>query len=245
MLLGDGAFDQQADCWSLGVITFMLLCGSPPFYGGSFEGTTALIKVGTYTIPEAKEKILSLEALEFLKSLLVVDPKKRLSSKDAQLHPWFTKDEEVNTAAGNDVGDLLVESPSKATPPSIHLSPSATEPPSPWFTKWFTKDEVNSATGNDVGDLLVESPSKATPPSIHRSPSATEPPSPSSPAVRTARANTTTIKKLVSFSEMGRFQRTVCEVLAFIQLSSSEMNELRDQFSKVCCACFTTNDFFA
>ena len=198
MLLGDGAFDQQADCWSLGVITFMLLCGSPPFYGGSFEGTTALIKVGTYTIPEAKEKILSLEALEFLKSLLVVDPKKRLSSKDAQLHPWFTKDE-----------------------------------------------EVNSATGNDVGDLLVESPSKATPPSIHRSPSATEPPSPSSPAVRTARANTTTIKKLVSFSEMGRFQRTVCEVLAFIQLSSSEMNELRDQFSKVCCACFTTNDFFA
>ena len=41
------------------------------------------------------------------------------------------------------------------------------------------------------------------------------------------------MQRLVSFSEMGRFQRFVCEVLAFIQLSSDEIEELRDQFSKL------------
>ena len=59
MLLNEGVYDQQADCWSLGVCSFMLLCGAPPFWDGSFQGTMELVKKGEFAYPAGKKEVLS------------------------------------------------------------------------------------------------------------------------------------------------------------------------------------------
>ena len=232
MVKGDCSFDHQADCWALGVITFMLLCGQPPFIGESFEGTMDKIKAGAFEVPADKKGSLSPEALDYLACLLVLDPRQRLTSKAAQLHRWFNALDEEDDGSGDKQeeegggggggGGMTTGSSSdgaQAQPPS---SPAPASPS--WAPFLFRSPSSNQSPGGG-GDKGKEGP---LPP-----PPSSPPASPGSPTTRSKRANTTTMQRLVSFSEMGRFQRFVCEVLAFIQLSSDEIEELRDQFSKL------------
>ena len=36
MITNDETYDERCDMWSLGVITFMCICGRPPFWGKDF-----------------------------------------------------------------------------------------------------------------------------------------------------------------------------------------------------------------
>mmetsp|Transcript_17133 Transcript_17133/g.49883 ORF Transcript_17133/g.49883 Transcript_17133/m.49883 type:complete len:314 (-) Transcript_17133:185-1126(-) len=143
MLMYDKSYDEQADMWSLGVITFMCLCGRPPFWGDDYNATLALIKKATFSFG-AQAGNCSEAGRQFIEKLLVVDPRKRMSSRDAQGDPWF----------------------SSGTPEE----------------RVITSDIVHSLT---------------------------------------------------EFRKMNAFQRTVCEVLAFMQLSSAELDGLREEFQKL------------
>uniref|UniRef100_A0A7S1BHL3 Calmodulin n=1 Tax=Corethron hystrix TaxID=216773 RepID=A0A7S1BHL3_9STRA len=91
-----GNYDEKCDVWSLGVITFLCLCGDAPF-GGCVEGESMSqvrknIMSGTFSFePEYIWQEYSDEAKDFVRSLLQVDPKKRPSVEEAQCHPWFAK----------------------------------------------------------------------------------------------------------------------------------------------------------
>jgi calcium-dependent protein kinase len=39
-----GKYNEKCDIWSIGVITFMLLCGKAPFYGDTDEQVFSMIK---------------------------------------------------------------------------------------------------------------------------------------------------------------------------------------------------------
>ncbi|NXP67888.1 CHK2 kinase, partial [Chloropsis cyanopogon] len=78
------------DCWSLGVILFVCLCGYPPFN----EQNTKLslkdqITRGKYTFIPREWTHVSDMALDLVKKLLVVDPSKRLTTEEALEHPWL------------------------------------------------------------------------------------------------------------------------------------------------------------
>jgi len=82
------SYTSQCDMWSLGVITFILLAGYMPFFGNETKQTTN-IKQGNYTMKPEKWDSISKPGVEFVKSLLEVNPKKRITAEQALAHPWI------------------------------------------------------------------------------------------------------------------------------------------------------------
>ena len=81
-------YDEKVDVWSVGVITHILLSGTPPFFGKStMEIYQSIIndqpKFGRY-LPR-----LSKEAVEFTMMMLQKDPSKRASCSDLLKNPWL------------------------------------------------------------------------------------------------------------------------------------------------------------
>jgi len=82
------SYTSQCDLWSMGVIVFILLSGHMPFSGDSDEQIRN-IKKGKFTFKNASWSTVSDAARDFTKSLLEVDPAKRLTSRMALEHPWL------------------------------------------------------------------------------------------------------------------------------------------------------------
>mmetsp|Transcript_825 Transcript_825/g.1706 ORF Transcript_825/g.1706 Transcript_825/m.1706 type:complete len:1233 (+) Transcript_825:106-3804(+) len=82
---GDGRYGKEIDCWSIGVILFILLSGSPPFDVSAGFDAVANAKVVFY---EDQWKYVSKEARDLVMRLLEKDPRKRMSVKDACGHAW-------------------------------------------------------------------------------------------------------------------------------------------------------------
>jgi calcium-dependent protein kinase len=83
-------YTSQCDLWSLGVIVFILLSGKMPFKGSSKTQMKA-IRQGKFEFESKSWKGVSQLAVEFVESLLEVDPSKRLDSKAALEHRWITE----------------------------------------------------------------------------------------------------------------------------------------------------------
>jgi len=83
-------YDKEVDMWSIGVITYILLCGFPPFYNEKLQLLFEQIMKADYDFPEDYWSDVSKEAKDFIRRLLVVDPKQRMTGKDALKHPWLT-----------------------------------------------------------------------------------------------------------------------------------------------------------
>merc|ERR1719210_2290703 len=82
------SYTSQCDMWSLGVIAFSLLMGYMPFKG-SAQQQARDIEQGKYILRPEKWDQLSVPAQDFLKSLLQVDQKERLTAHAALRHPWI------------------------------------------------------------------------------------------------------------------------------------------------------------
>lgn len=84
-------YGKEVDMWSIGVITFILLCGYPPFSDDSNEE----VKQADFTFLPKYWKNVSDDAKDFIKSLIVVDPDRRLTAKQALEHKWLMIDHEI------------------------------------------------------------------------------------------------------------------------------------------------------
>jgi len=82
-------YGDEVDMWSIGVITYILLCGFPPFYSESVPEVFEQIMKAEYDYPAEYWDEISEEAKDFINHLLVVDVKKRLTAKKALEHPWL------------------------------------------------------------------------------------------------------------------------------------------------------------
>jgi len=92
VLTGDQAYDKSVDLWSIGVITYVLLCGYPPFYANSQPALFEKIIKANYDFPPTEWDFISDTAKDFIKNLLVLDPKKRLTAETCLEHPFLAKD---------------------------------------------------------------------------------------------------------------------------------------------------------
>lgn len=90
-----GSYNEKCDLWSIGVITYLLLCGETPFGGADGESLVTVrrnILSGKFEFePEDIWDNVSGRAKDFVKTLLNVDPASRPSAREAQLHSWIQK----------------------------------------------------------------------------------------------------------------------------------------------------------
>jgi len=84
-------YDKQCDVWSLGVIVYILLCGFPPFYADNDAQLFEKIKKGEYEFLRPYWDPISDSAKDFIRQMLRVDPKQRITCDQALAHPWMVE----------------------------------------------------------------------------------------------------------------------------------------------------------
>lgn len=86
----------ESDVWSIGVITYILLCGRRPFWDKTEDG---IFKEVLRSKPDFRRKpwpSISDSAKDFVKKLLVKDPRARLTAAQALSHPWVREGGEAS-----------------------------------------------------------------------------------------------------------------------------------------------------
>jgi len=84
-------YDQKVDMWSIGVTTYLLLCGDTPFNGKNRQQLFRRISCDEPPYADDKWGHISDEGIDFVQKLLMKDPVKRLSSAQALSHRWLMK----------------------------------------------------------------------------------------------------------------------------------------------------------
>lgn len=82
-------YDKSCDIWSIGVISYILLCGYPPFYGDSDSQIFDSVRAGKFDFPSPEWDTVSKAAKDFVCSLLKKDPAKRPTATQAMQHKWI------------------------------------------------------------------------------------------------------------------------------------------------------------
>lgn len=104
------------DFWGLGVLLYAMLFGCVPFKANNMDDLHKLIQKGELRFPE----YASPEAIELIRRLIVVDPKKRLSIPEILNSAWLKEiredsddseeeNEEANKPTKNDEEDDLIK----------------------------------------------------------------------------------------------------------------------------------------
>ncbi|KAJ0399737.1 hypothetical protein P43SY_009318 [Pythium insidiosum] len=82
-------YGAPVDIWSIGVITYILLCGYPPFHDDSQPILFRKIKDGRFAFDSPYWDSVSDDAKDLIRKMLVVDPAKRWTAEQLLKHKWI------------------------------------------------------------------------------------------------------------------------------------------------------------
>lgn len=82
-------YDERCDVWSVGVLMFILLSGSPPFDGEDNQEILHSIESGQYSMDDEIWAQISPECKELVRRMLTLNYKQRPFAKDILQHQWF------------------------------------------------------------------------------------------------------------------------------------------------------------
>jgi calcium-dependent protein kinase len=106
-LLGQD-YDSKVDVWSLGVIAFMLLSSSMPFYGKDRVQVIKKIFRGKFKFTSKRWRNISTAAKGFVERLLRKDPEERPTAEQALQYTWISQDfDEYGAAPDVDAMDSI------------------------------------------------------------------------------------------------------------------------------------------
>jgi serine/threonine protein kinase len=87
-------YDCSVDIWALGVMTYIMLSGKPPFKGKTKDEVFVQITTKDFKFQNDIWKKISKEAKNFIKKMLVRDPKQRKTAEDLLTDDFITKNVE-------------------------------------------------------------------------------------------------------------------------------------------------------
>lgn len=99
-------YGREVDMWSIGVITYVILWGYPPFYGNGAKELFKNIYHVNYEFCDEDWGFISDEAKDFISRLLVKDPSSRMSVEEALSHPWIVSGLSGNTTAESVIDEI-------------------------------------------------------------------------------------------------------------------------------------------
>ncbi|KAL5706519.1 non-specific serine/threonine protein kinase [Ranunculus cassubicifolius] len=91
----------ESDVWSIGVITYILLCGRRPFWDKTEDGIFEEVLKNKPDFRRKPWPSISCSAKDFVQKLLVKDPRARLTASQALSHPWVRE--------GGDASEIPVD----------------------------------------------------------------------------------------------------------------------------------------
>lgn len=87
-VLAQKPYGKAVDVWSIGVISYILLCGYPPFYDEIDANLFAQILKGEFEFDSPYWDEISDSAKDFIRQLMCVNVDKRFTCRQALAHPW-------------------------------------------------------------------------------------------------------------------------------------------------------------
>lgn len=108
-VLKNEGYGQECDMWSIGVIAYILLTGSPPFYAKKPVDICKKILTSSVRYDDSEWDDLSNTARRFVRAVLVKDPEKRLTPEQALKTDWICQKMERNPEISARVIKRLVE----------------------------------------------------------------------------------------------------------------------------------------
>lgn len=111
VIKAEGKVCEKSDVWSLGVLLFLMNFGTVPFKSSDMQNLYSKIIIGHFKFPVYDD--VSIEVMDLIKRMLVVDINSRLSIDGVLKHRWFR--------------DVPENAPSEESPSSGRSSAEITE----------------------------------------------------------------------------------------------------------------------
>lgn len=97
--------DERVDLWSIGIIAFVMLVGYPPFLEDKQSDLFHKIRTCEWGFVKEDWENISMEAKDFIRGLLVNDPKDRWTVEEALRSQWINQD--PDHLSSNDLAESL------------------------------------------------------------------------------------------------------------------------------------------
>lgn len=106
-VLAQKPYGKAVDVWSIGVISYILLCGYPPFYDENDAVLFAQIIKGEFEFDSPFWNDISDSAKDFIQKLICVNVEERYTCKQALAHPWISGNAASNKNIHGTVSEQL------------------------------------------------------------------------------------------------------------------------------------------
>ncbi|EEQ98528.1 Calcium-dependent protein kinase, putative [Perkinsus marinus ATCC 50983] len=105
----EGKYGLQCDMWSVGVILYMLLSGTPPFDGANDGEISDAVRHAPLKLTGSRWDCISRSAKDLVRKLICRNPSERLTATEALKHEWCGSTDilKLNTAPNEIDTDVL------------------------------------------------------------------------------------------------------------------------------------------
>ena len=101
-----GYYGIECDMWSIGILTYLLLAGYPPFFDEKDHLIFRKIRSAEVIFPEEDWSDISESAKDFIGRLIQKNPKNRMTVIEALDHPWVANNEKKGVLCKNVLSKL-------------------------------------------------------------------------------------------------------------------------------------------